>query len=283
MTYNGLTAVTDLLSFYNGLFNPRLVQGPDLTPLGPQNFIPKSIWAYQQLVNMINEAIAFTHSLVNPAGKAPYMTYSDVSQTYSVIADNSYIEPSPYNLPLVEKLFFSNNLFNLFSNFFGLRDDYFPPGYFQFVFQNTFNNNITTRDSLAGVEMKQEYPTLYLQSSLKNLVITSNSFPVNAEEQFISSITNDSFSGLSKNILTDFEVSYANQRVAGDSRSVEQYQAQIYRFIDLKGTSELRNFVLSIYGYFPDQPDEFKYVKLFLQPRATVTIKILFKRKKINY
>lgn len=280
MQYNGVQR-TELL-VYNSIFSssaPPLSSGNSLSP----PVIEYAIWTYQQFVDMINVAIQKCHDFLFPpinAKKAPYMIYDGNTEKFSIIADNSYIEPSPYSLPLVEKLFFNNALFNYFSNFLGVRDEYAVTGKFQFVFENTFNNSVTTRDGLAGVEMKQEYSTIYLMNSLTSLVITSNSFPVNAEEQFITTITNDSFSNSSLNILTDFEINYASKPSGGDSRSIQQYQPTIYRYTDLKGTSELRNFTLSIYGYLPEQN---RYVKLFLQPTLTVSLKILFKKKDLNY
>ena len=283
MTYNGSSS-TFLLQ-YESILSTTQTSPEKKTPQG-FTLPPFAIWSYQQFVNMINVAIQKCHDALFPPlpgpqpKKAPYMIFNIDSQSFSLIADNSYIEPSPYANPLIEKLFFNNTLFNLFSNFLGVRDEYNPLGLFQFVFQNTFNNNITTKDSLAGVEMKQEYPTLYLLNSISNIVIDSNSFPVSSENQFVSTITDSSFSDNSKNILTDFEINYANQQIAGDSRSIQQYQANVYRYIDMKGTSELRNFIISVSGYLPDLN---KYIKLYLLPGETITMKILFKRKNINY
>jgi hypothetical protein len=274
MAYNGVSHTVQLV-YDNILSSLANTQNPLLPPYG--------IWTYLQFVNMINVAIQAAHDFLFPpvnAKKAPYMIFDPVTQLFSMIADNSYIEPSPYINPLVEKLFFNNNLNNLFNNFFGVRDPYVLNSLFQFIFQNTNNNSITTRDSLAGVEMKQEYTTLTLLNSVTNITIESNSFPVASEYQYVSSITDTTFNDDSRKILTDFEINYTNERNAGESRSLQQYQATIYRYIDMKGSSELRNFTLSIYAYLADSN---KYLKLFLIPGQTLSMKILFKRKGINY
>lgn len=279
--YGGVNFSVDLV--YDSFLGASL-SGP------PPNPLEFSIYTYQQFVNMINVAILAGYNHFFPGPAAPgdpgsaYMTYDPDSQLFSMNASDSYIIPPPlYSDPTKVSIFFNTTLFQYFNNLLVVRNDYFLAGLNQIIFQNSYNNLILTTNvtpGKPGVQMVQPYTTTAIMNNLTSIVLTSNNFPVSQESQNYITLGTIDTQNPFLNILTDFEINTGGQKNAGDTRGLIIYQPDVFRYIDMNGFDAIRNFTINIYAYYANLQ---RYVLLQLPPLFTMSMKLLFKKKSLNY
>ncbi len=239
------------------------------------------IFAYQTLVTMINNALLIVYTNSGLAGLfpnfvAPYVEFDPISGLFSLVVPNFFttlIAPATS----IPKIYFNIELetflssFNVFLNFppaihpFGdtftfvltpsLHNQFYPPGVV-----------IPTPTSPIGVgalppapsfyyRYTQEYSVLEYWTSLRKILIFSNTIPVKNEyvpatNNLATAIainpTNDSGVNVSYPILTDFvpNISF----LAGESRSIAYYvPTSQYRLIDMISTNPLQKIDIRIF------------------------------------
>lgn len=241
-----------------------------------------SIYMVQNLIDIMNNALnnLFIYMQINapgfPATTPPYIVYDQINYRLNLIAEQAYNCNS--NITPGIKLYANYYCHNLFetvphiklsnnANTINGKD-------ILYVIEKTGNNDINTNcpigvySSIPGYEMRSEFQSLQNIWALKSIVITS--FDLRIKEEYIQtpeSINADS----SSLIITDFEPLKNDPT----SRSWMQYQAQIYRYVDMKSTDIMRSIDLNIYwtdkqGYIYD---------LMINPGDYFSIKLLFTLK----
>ncbi len=246
----------------------------------PNNTFP--IFYYQTFIDMINSALStcFTTLAAGvPGSFAPYMIYNIVDQSFSIITDATWEDQPPFISPAVIRLFFSQALYNKFNNF--ITQDTIPPevpGSTRVIIQNTFHNSITTKDAVAGFVMQQEYSTIALLNSLDSLVIASNNLPVSSEDIIINTLAGSSgITTQTLNIINDFQPLIQE---AGSQMSIQYYQPNVFRYVSMYSTNLLYSFGLQFYTFSADTNT---YQPLYIPYRQSVSLKVLFKRKRLNF
>jgi hypothetical protein len=127
----------------------------------------------------------------------------------------------------------------------------------------------TVKEQCPYYQITQEYNTLYLWNSFKDLVFISNSMPI--VNEYIKSTT----AGLVnfQPIVTDFEPLLA---AAGDARSTLQYFPQgPYRLINMNGTIPLKRIDVQV--FWKDSEDNL--YPILIPKGQPLTIKFLFIKK----
>lgn len=255
----------------------------------PNNTFP--IFYYQTFVDMVNAALETAFSMIpvpsRPVGSFfPYMIYNKDEQSFSIIADGTWEDQPPFISPAVIRLYFSQALYNKFNNF--ITQDTIPPsvpGSTRVVIQNTFNNRVLTIHEagaplapVPGFEMRQEYSTVSLLNSLDSIVIASNNLPVNSEDIIINSLAGSSgITTQTLNIINDFQPLIQE---AGSQMSIQYYQPSIFRYVSMYSTNLLYSFGLQFYTFSADTNT---YQPLFIPYRQSISLKILFKRRRLNF
>lgn len=274
----------------NTYFYIRLIDGPKVvsTPLVLQSLndpiFLQGIYQYQDFINLINFHIAalYTANLPWSYPQPPYL-YIDNDLNITVFAPLVFrTTPSTTNIQ------FNMNLYKYFDS---LNATYFP-----FIstpspsasFTNTFmqinfeispltelnvqNPYITGSASIPGIKFITLTSPVLAWPTLRSIIFTSGGIPV--KEEYIQNKLNETNTSL--RILTDFEPIVTEK--AGDARSTLQYNATVYRMIDLISDEPLKNIDISI--YWTDAAGTFR--PLYISPGQYISAKILFKNKYDN-
>ena len=232
------------------------------------------IYSYQNLVDMINVALASSYvasglSVLNPGYLAPYMQFDPLTGLFSIIIPSFMISsfPSPsigvyFNTPMASFLTsfnifgdvseipvvhpFGNDFFFVFNA--SIVNQFYPPGV---TVPATTIPPVFPATSFY-YKFTQEYSILEYWTSLRKILIFSNSIPVKNEyvpatNNLVNSINVDqSGVNVSYPILTDFvpNVSF----IAGESRSIAYYvPSSQYRLVDLISTNPLQKIDIRIF------------------------------------
>ena len=241
------------------------------------------VYYIQDFVNWINSALLVAYnnppspwdvSFVSP----PYIFYNQDTKSIGVIAQQEFYTGSL-------SLFVNNNLHSFFPS---LAIVVAPTTNLSSSWTTTFakisigptkNNLITfTNPIQIGAVPKQCFEmytpqnTTYIWNSLKSIIFTSSLIPCTAEyiQNKDNTITNKTF-----NIISDYEVTIDNP-TNSTSRTWFQYNAQIYRYIDLFSTQPLNKIDLQV--YWSDYNNNI--YPLYSDPGTFISAKILFERKK---
>lgn len=231
--------------------------------------IPTAIFDYNQFINMINSSIllAFNAIPVKPSISTtpPIVMLNTSTKCLEIMASIDYSDVYPYNNPTKIHLYFNQPLYYYFE---GLDSMYYNPGQpngkdVLIPFYTTGNNSTIT-----SVTMSEPYSSLNLWNTLRSIVILSDYLPIQSE-----AIENSNQQGnISRKILTDFEPLIQD---LADARSYQQYYAQLYRYVDLVSSDSIRNVDLNF-----SWSDNLGNVRqLYLAPRETITIKLMFEKK----
>jgi len=271
------------------LFNGHNVT-TDLVFVNTSNNIPEygdGVWAFSDLSDMINTAIATSFAGVSgdvgfpPAARAPYMQYETALKSFSVVADQKWNDTYPYQTAGVPHLYFNNNLFNLFNNFKTISDGINVNGLDNLIIiTDLFNNRVTTKDALAGYIMTQEFSTTYLINSVSSIAVESNNLPVTEVNQSQVPLVDSSSTNTYIQLIDDFQPALTGGTTTGDQRSIQIYQPSIFRYITMIGSSPVVSISLSISVYLADQN---RYVPIFLAPEQFISMRLMFKRKSLNF
>lgn len=149
---------------------------------------------------------------------------------------------------------------------------YVNPNTITISMNSTASATITAKiENCNLLKIKCEYPSIYLWSDVKSIVLTSSLLPV--KEEFTPSL-NESSEDTSQRILTDFEPPFS---IAGELRSYYQYLPTAeYRRIDLKGINPLNNFDISV--YWKSKTGQI-YPVYLIPGYSPISVKILFEKK----
>lgn len=267
-------------------------KSPSLRPSVSLIYVPnnasgsRNVYSIQQFVNIINTALATGFADFNAAfpglvTTAPYMTFDSTTQLFSLIAEANYAINNV-------NVYFNSNLFLFFDNFEAYYNgtNLSNGSDYQIIIKNNGNNYLSAiplppygpQLTPAGYKMTQEYSNTYLLMSFRSLVVTSSKLPLRSEFYPVSSTNTDmggQYSNTQLAILTDFEPGFES---VGDVRSYMHYQPNLYRWIDLIGTGEVKNADINVFWVDNRQVLH----PLLLPPGEYFSIKILFSKKDKN-
>lgn len=274
--YNGNTYTTNLL-FEKTDFNTDI----DYT----NQFVDGGIYQYQTFANIINTAIstACTNAGISTV---PYITYNSDLGKYTIFQPISWADTYPYTDISKPKLFFNNLLATYFVNFNNITYDNNQNNNncdYLLICSNTKNNLYIDESKNQWLYNKQEWNSGQYSNSLSNITITSNLFPCAGDSLNNTRFQDNNFSSSSIKVVSDFEVV---KEESGSQRSLVQYQSQNYRYIDLIGKNKLYNLDFTFYVFFNElinEPNYSPYQKLILNPYEVISLKIMFKKKVLNY
>lgn len=234
------------------IFVPKVVIAPAPIQNQPFQVITPYYYAfeYQLLIDIVNTALAAAFVASGLVGNTPYFYLDTNTGQIKLVVDISNFAPTataaaPNPIP-VATIFMNTDLTTFFSAFSGSFNSVSPNGK-DFIFdlvQFGLNTNIPPFN--IGVvatqkQFSQEYTVLPLWSSLKKIIITTNSIPI------ISEYTPTNNSGISSTlpIITDF---IPQVELPGESRSIAFYNPTAqYRLVDLKSPEQLNTIDLKIY------------------------------------
>lgn len=249
------------------------------------NDLPNRYFSYQQFITDINTAISscITQFPLGPPFNVnhPKFVYNAETELFSLIAPQVWGDVYPYTSLVIPHIFFNRDLYVFFQNLLTIENTASVSSLDNLIIiTDTINNTIPYPPVPAtpAYEMKQEYSTLWAMTGLTNITLASNNLPIVAEnvmDSVFSSGTNSSSTTFK--ILNDFEIVYDK---AGVQRSVQYYQPNVYRYTDMVSSSNLYNINLQFYLYSSVIK---KFVPLYIDPTFAVTIKLMFKRKELNY
>lgn len=265
---------------YNATINPlqKPVQNQPTQVITPYYFI----YSYQNIVDMFNQALnaAYIHSglaALFPFLLGPYFEFNPETNLFSLIVPSFFttatlpalFQPRIFmNLAAETFLFSFNTIQNVaypldstlhplgndvfFLTEASISNQYYPPGVV--VPTPTSPTGITPALPATSFYYKytQEYSIIEYWSSLRRILIFSNTIPVKNEyvpatNNLVNSINIDqSGVNVSYPILTDFVPNISS--TAGDSRSIAYYvPSSQYRLIDMISTNPLQKIDMRIF------------------------------------
>ncbi len=254
------------------------------------------VFTYQNLLNSINAAIdglwlVSGLSGASPSGTCPpFFSFDAASQLFSITIPQELIPGTSGEVDA--SLFINSPLQTLFNSFELSFNDTDHKGYnqpygadFFFIFNDFINNVVETFSGCAGnyITYTQEYPTTQNWVSLRKLLITTNTIPIQSEfvPTFNMNGSQKSDAG-SLNILTDFTPQI--ETLAGASRTIAYYvPTSQYRLIDMKASRPLYNIQLKI--LWQDKSGNLFPVLISVTQQASVKLAFLKKSlyKNMNY
>jgi hypothetical protein len=251
---------------------PAPVQNGSSTPIITPYYY---IYNYETIINMMNSALTASYNifkLANPGSPhlCPFFIYDATTTLVSLIADISWVNS-------LQSIVCNIAMYNFLDSMpFKTYAPTIPNETTDVVLQiyNTGNNGYPTNTfpvNPAYVRMSMNYSTMFLWSSLKKLLITTNSLPINFEQAPVfNNLNPDQYN--STPILADFTPSISQ---AGDSREIAYYFATYYRLIDLKSSGPLNKINIQIYWQDTYNNIYPLYIPIFQE----ATIKFVFTKK----
>lgn len=235
----------------------------------------------QNLVQIMNTALnnlfiyMFNNAPGFPATTPPYFNYNADFQSIELMAEQNYFcdDPLTSGIKLYTN-FVTKKLSDGIPTFTLQGTNSLDPKDILFVIKNNGNNLDTTNCPIgtypnvpAFIMISEFNNSIFNIQSLKSLVITS--YTLRTKEEYIQ--TNNTINTDSTQlIVTDFEPN-RNE----NPRSLMQYNADIYRYIDLKSNDILRSIDLNVYW-----TDSYGNIyDLFINPGDYISIKLLFTLK----
>ncbi len=250
------------------------------------------VYTYNNLLNSVNESLNDLFAISGLSGMlpsgtiAPFFTFSPTSQLFSLTVPEQLL---PGSTSGVGASIFINTPFQTLINSFQF--SYNSPGNqpygadYYFILGDFVDNNTITFSGASGmyVVYTQEYPTTQNWISLRKLLITTNTIPIQSEyvPTFNQNGTQNSNAG-SLNILTDFTPQI--ETLAGASRTIAYYvPTSQYRLIDMKADRPLYNIQLKI--LWQDKYGNLYPVLISVTQQASIKLAFLKKSlyKSMNY
>ena len=255
-----------------------------------------NIYTYQHWLNCINEAykrcytewrLNYGDGIFNIVNHAPFLAYDPAQNLFSLYCESGYDSGNfqPINVYMNRILF---DYFDSFEIFY--LDRYTSPVGLdvQFNIRADTCNNLTpvpvgapavlsswvVNAGQSIYQMTQQYPSAYTWNIVRSLVLTS-SIGVQNESVPISGDGNTSFSNSNLTILTDFESNLSQDNNSGSRGFLQYVPTAQYRYVDITNSSVLQSIQLGI--YYVDFTG--KLVQLILNPRYSMSVKLLFVRK----
>ncbi len=250
--------------------------GPSLQPGGIQAQTPYYfVYDYNTFLSCVNVALntAFNNLSISPPVIAPYMQFNSHTDFFSLIAQIAYYDLAG-STPI--KIFFNTPLSNFFigldfiqtGNYSANGEDY------QINVVNRYNNWYNPSWAVPSVpplfyEITQEYSSLDQFNDLIGISIESSTLPIRKE--FNQTLNNGTM--ISRPILSDFNILYSSIL----PRSAIQYNANLYRLIDLNGETPLNN--INLHVYYTTKTNQ--TYEIYLDENQTATFKLVFLRKSL--
>lgn len=265
------------------------------------------IYSYQNILEMFNVALSLAYiasglSVLFPGYLAPYFQFNTGTGLFSLTVPSFFTTltapalfiPRIYANIASTTFFFS---FDLFSNVSNISSNINPLGNDFYFITNPNENNkayingvtippTTIPPALPAqsfyYEYTQEYSVIEYWTSLRKIIILSNSIP--GKNEYVPATNNVNNFGISDNsgvnvsypILTDFVPNISP--TAGDSRSIAYYVPQSqYRLVDLISTNPLQKIDIRI--FWQDRDGNLYPLLLSLYQQAS--IKLGFFRKSL--
>lgn len=258
-----------------------VTQALEFIPNGAASFYGDAIWIYQQMVDIINQALSklfwsdYPTNTVRrfptaPPTQPPFLYLDETTKLFTVKFEDTYNTGTDFlggtpATPTIE-IYFNSPFLDLFGGFNVLSNPTDPIKTYQILVRddgnntNAFNPNIP----VGQIYMTQEYVTLASWTDLKSIVFTSDTIPLVSELQ--PTIKDDT-----RRILTDF---IPNAEIRDDTYF--QYNAFGFkRYYSLYGSSEIYTLNLNI--YWEDKTGEL--FPIYIDGDQEASIKILFQKK----
>ncbi len=161
---------------------------PVLAPTYPES---RFVYSYQQFLDSINNALSASFIASGLAGTAPYMIYNPETALISLVAPATFHNAGQTDENQTIKVWFNTNLWVFFSNFEKIFNGYVPQTWntngknFNIIIKPNGTNNFSIPADhggpLAGLQMSQEFSSLYNWNILRNIVFTTNTIPIRSE------------------------------------------------------------------------------------------------------
>ncbi len=230
ITYNGIDYPVNLIYVADNSYSPVNQTNQNKQIITPYYFV----YDYQNMINSINTALSTAISKAGITGVTIY---------FYIVPNEQLLYLSLNGVTALKSsgatIFINEYLYNYLAGF-------------EFTFINyeslthNYNLKITYPPSSVTIpdpyNIPQQYNNFMYWNSLKKILITSNSLPI--QNEFIdSSNTNGETIGLP--IITDFTPTF---EFPGQTRSIAYYYPQSqYRLVDMKSNSPITSLDLNIY------------------------------------
>ena len=306
-----IETVSEVNNTYVGLYKGRV----QFTPVNPNLEVPDSsqnnvsneyyyIYNFHRWIDMVNTCLANIFNAIPSSqklltSKAPFFAYDSSSGLVSLYTTQEYMDEQNtkrlniyWNAP-AETIFGGFDTTQISITRAHCIDADTPPietsshtsAYYRLNIRNP--NNINRVDlGVSGtpsyyIQSKQSYPSFPLCSPIQNIVFTtSGNLPIVSSQQatpvIFSSEGDCSTQGGADNIspiLTDFIVPLTN---GNEYRPTINYSPSVYRLLDLKGNSPLKNCDLQV--YWKSKIDA-KLHPVVLGSQCGASCKIMFRKK----
>ena len=248
------------------------------------------IYHYQTYCDIINECIKKCCNNLSIGGIIPYITFDIITGLFTIYFPLTWGYTSyPYTTdPTKPQLFFNKILGQLFPSFNSISYDSSINNNncdMLIICTNQNNNSYIDDNSNKFYFNRQEWKSTQYLCSLSNISITSSLIPLR-NENITNNLTfqQNGFSNKYLPILSDFEI---NKEEIGVGRSICQYTSQNNRYIPLTGDILISNIDISFYAYYQGLIGQISstpaYQPIILNPYDNITLKLMFKLKKLNY
>jgi hypothetical protein len=261
------------------------------------------IYSYQQIINMFNEAldlawIASGLSVLFPNYIPPYFFFTASTNLLTLVVPTCFVRTtSPATA--IPKIFINNVSTNYLGgfNYFFNADNTIQGNDYYFLFNDTpdqyyYPNGVAIPGGIAPTvglpalpyyySYTQEYSFLEYWTSLRRIIVSSNSIPVRNEylpsgNNLNNNIGNNANGANSSfPILTDFIPNI--EMSSGDSRSIAYYiPSPQYRLIDLLSEGPLQTIDIKLYW----EDKEGNFFPIFISPLQQASLKLGFFRKSL--
>ena len=220
------------------------------------------VYSYGHLIDMLNNALMASWAAAGSpggAGNFPYYVYNEDYSLIQIIMPWSFVHATAaanfhwtvFNNINAQLFLFSFN--DVLNN--GRYEIWEPPAEYDNSYiagppypvapgYPLFASPLTPRAAGGTYIFSQEYPTSDYMNSIRKIVITTTSMPV--QKEFFPTPGNSNLSNTnSLPIVADFYLDLGNK--AGNQTSVAIYTAQLYRLIDLISDNPMRKIDLEFF------------------------------------
>jgi hypothetical protein len=240
------------------------------------------VYEYQLFITQINTALALAFVASGLTGNCPYFYLNPATEEISLVVDIATFAPTATPttpMPVPAATIFMNADLQIYLTAFQVIS-VAPLGSFSPIGKDFLFNlvrfgidNTIPPFTIAATQKQftQEYPVLQLWSSLRKIIVTTNSIPILNE----FAPTNNSGSSILTPILTDF-LPFLD--FAGQDRTTAFYSpTSQYRLVDLKSSESLKTIDLKIYWQDINQ----NIYPLFVNKYQQISLKIGFFKKSL--
>jgi hypothetical protein len=268
-----------------------LIPSSSFDSTGINSYQYYSLYNYQAFVTLVNNAFAtaFTNLASKPAGATaqPYIVYDPKTKLMSLVVQQGYIS----NVNDYINIYMNYKLFPFFNSFDNIQKAYNNVDGKDYLIQisslpeitaGTNKITIPTGSPGAGTTayvMIQDYPVLYNWNTVKSIVFTSGTIPSRQEFQpsvdLLTGTVQQTGQQSFKPIITDM-IPLVTDGTENRSTIVYNPSAE-YRMVDLISDNSLRKLQISVWWC----DNHTRLYPLMVAPDELITIKMLFRRKKM--